>query len=279
MSPRSRYLFFAPRATQNQPRMWAFRCSDFRCPFSGRERDLPIVAVDEPIYRRLPCFIIATVDKFAALPWLGRVGAFFGKVERFDQDGFYGPCDPGVGNALPGGRLPSPDLIVQDELHLISGPLGTIAGLYETVIDELSATGELRPKIISSTATVRKADAQIRALFGRTDVEIFPPPGPDRKNSFFAKTVPATETPARLEHRRSWNWFVGHYQTRVSGAVVPVAAIPEGCCFGPLPHAGWLLQCAPRIGRRASSDRGRSQESRFRIWRPQKSGRGAGPVR
>jgi hypothetical protein len=126
------------------------------------------------------------------------VGAFFGKVERYDQDGFYGPCDPGVGNALPGGRLLPPDLIVQDELHLISGPLGTIAGLYETVIDELSASGELRPKIISSTATVRKADAQIRALFGRTDVEIFPPPGPDRKNSFFAHTVPAAETPARL---------------------------------------------------------------------------------
>jgi hypothetical protein len=126
------------------------------------------------------------------------VGAFFGKGERFDQDGFYGPCDPGVGNALPGGRLLPPDLIVQDELHLISGPLGTIAGLYETVIDELSASGELRPKIISSTATVRKADAQIRALFGRTDVEIFPPPGPDRRNSFFAQTTPAAETPARL---------------------------------------------------------------------------------
>ena len=76
---------------QNQPRNLRVKCSDFRCAFSGRERDLPIVAVDEPIYRRLPCFIIATVDKFAALPWLGRVGAFFGKVERFDQDGFYGP--------------------------------------------------------------------------------------------------------------------------------------------------------------------------------------------
>jgi Helicase conserved C-terminal domain len=183
---------------QSQPRNLRVKCSDFRCLFSGRERDLPVVAVDEPIYRRLPCFLIATVDKFAALPWLGRVGAFFGRVERYDQDGFYGPCDPGVGNALPGGRLLPPDLIVQDELHLISGPLGTIAGLYETVIDELSTSGELRPKIISSTATVRKADAQIRALFGRTDVEIFPPPGPDRKNSFFAQTVPAAETPARL---------------------------------------------------------------------------------
>ncbi|HEY6343097.1 MAG TPA: DISARM system helicase DrmA [Bryobacteraceae bacterium] len=182
---------------QSHPKNLRIKCADFRCAFSGRERDLPIVAVDEPIYRRLPCFVIATVDKFAALPWLGRVGAFFGRVERFDADGLYGPCDPGIGTALPGGRLPPPDLIVQDELHLISGPLGTIAGLYETAIDELCADGESRPKIISSTATVRRADAQIRALFGRTEVAIFPPPGPDRRNSFFAQTVPASEISAR----------------------------------------------------------------------------------
>ncbi|HEY7335051.1 MAG TPA: DISARM system helicase DrmA [Bryobacteraceae bacterium] len=183
---------------QSHPRNLRIKCANFRCAFSGRDRDLPIVAVDEPIYRRLPCFLIATVDKFAALPWLGRVGAFFGNVERCDADGFYGPCDPGIGNALPGGKLPPPDLIVQDELHLISGPLGTIAGLYETAIDELSRDGETRPKIVSSTATVRRADAQIRALFGREDVAIFPPPGPDRRNSFFARTVSAAETPARL---------------------------------------------------------------------------------
>ena len=134
----------------NAPRNLRIKCASIRCPFRGNERDLPIVAVDDSIYRRLPCFIIATVDKFAALPWLGRVGGFFGKVERYDNDGFYGPCDPGVGNALPGGRLLPPDLIVQDELHLISGPLGTIAGLYEAAIDELSANGAVRPKIIAS---------------------------------------------------------------------------------------------------------------------------------
>ena len=178
------------------------RCSDFRCPFSGRKRDLPIVAVDEPIYRRLPCFIIATVDKFAALPWLGRVGAFFGKVERFDQDGFYGPCDPGVGNALPGGRLPSPDLIVQDELHLISGPLGTIAGPYETVIDELSATGELRPKIISSTATVRR---QMRR-FGRCSDERMS--RSSRRRDRIERIRSSRRRCQRLKHQRgsTWEW-------------------------------------------------------------------------
>ena len=81
--------------------------------------------------------MIATVDKFAALPWTGEVGAFFGRVERHDKGGFYGPCDPLPGSKLPNGRLLPPDLIIQDELHLISGPLGTMVGLYETALDEL----------------------------------------------------------------------------------------------------------------------------------------------
>ena len=112
------------------------QCVKPGCSFAGNSW-LPIVAVDEPIYRRLPCFMIATVDKFAALPWTGEVGAFFGRVERYDKGGFYGPCDPMPGSKLPDGRLLPPDLIIQDELHLISGPLGTMVGLYETALDEL----------------------------------------------------------------------------------------------------------------------------------------------
>jgi hypothetical protein len=111
-------------------------CVNRHCEFS-RGQNLPILAVDEPIYRRLPCFLIATVDKFAALPWSGEVGAFFGRVDRYDRDGFYGPCQSTLGNPLPGGRLPPPELIIQDELHLISGPLGTMMGLYESALDEL----------------------------------------------------------------------------------------------------------------------------------------------
>ena len=149
--------------------------------------------MDEPLYRRLPCFIVATVDKFAGLPWLGPVGGLFGKVERYDSDGFYGPCDPGCGSRLPH-PLPAPDLVIQDELHLISGPLGTIAGLYEAAIDALCSREiegkTVRPKIVASTATVRRADAQVKALFGRDSVDIFPPPGPDRRDSFFAVTMP-----------------------------------------------------------------------------------------
>lgn len=175
-------------------------CVNRNCEF-GRGASLPILAVDEPIYRRLPCFMIATVDKFAALPWTGQVGAFFGRVERGDKDGFYGPCDPTRGNKLPVSRLLPPDLIIQDELHLISGPLGTLVGLYESALDELCTMQKdgknVHPKIVASTATVRKAETQIRALFNRRCVDIFPPPGPDRRDSFFAQTYPASERNAR----------------------------------------------------------------------------------
>ena len=176
-------------------------CVNRRCEFS-RGRSLPILGVDEPIYRRLPCFMIATVDKFAAMPWTGEVGAFFGRVNRCDDDGFYGACDPTQGHPLPSDRLLPPDLVIQDELHLISGPLGTMVGLYETALDELCAIEldgkKVRPKIVASTATVRRAESQIRALFNHRNVDIFPPPGPDRRNSFFAETHTTQESNARL---------------------------------------------------------------------------------
>jgi hypothetical protein len=185
-------------------------CVNRDCDFSG-ETPLPIVAVDEPIYRRLPAFLIATVDKFASLPWEGQTGKLFGKVERADANpkngGFYGPCDPNTaGQPLLEPLLP-PDLIIQDELHLISGPLGTMVGLYETAIDalcrrELAAEGgkkkTIRPKVVASTATVRRAESQIKALFCRHGVEIFPCPGPNRRDSYFAITVPKEKTPGRL---------------------------------------------------------------------------------
>lgn len=182
------------------------RCASLTCPFTG-DRALPVVTVDEAIYRRLPAFLIATIDKFAGLPWNGQAGAFFGHVDRADETGFYGAAEPGQGRALDGGhRLDPPDLVVQDELHLISGPLGTVAGLYEAAIDRLAtreiAGQRVRPKIVASTATVRRASDQIRALFDRDRTRIFPPPGLDRRDSFFALTRPESEAdPAR--------WYVG----------------------------------------------------------------------
>jgi hypothetical protein len=185
----------------DQPTDLRITCANRACDFT-RNTPLPILAVDEPIYRRLPCFLIATVDKFAAMPWTGPVGGFFGKAERYDQHGFYGPCHPNVGLPIPGGSLPPPDLVVQDELHLISGPMGTMVGLYEAALDELCSRAgggkKVRPKVVASTATVRRAQAQIRALFCRRTVDIFPPPGPDRRDSFFARTHSTAESNARL---------------------------------------------------------------------------------
>jgi hypothetical protein len=201
---------------QDFPTDLRITCANRNCAFT-RDRPLPILAVDEPIYRRLPCFMIATVDKFAAMPWTGEVGAFFGRVQRFDKNGFYGPCDPATGQPLPGQRLLAPELIIQDELHLISGPLGTMVGLYKTALDELATRdvgpvsnrpeagqvtnlphGRVRPKIIASTATVRRAENQIRALFNRRQVDIFPPPGPDRRDSFFAEVHSAEQSNPRV---------------------------------------------------------------------------------
>ena len=156
---------FACVPTAQAPKNMEIRCASPSCAFTG-DRALPVLTVDEAIYRRLPAFLIATVDKFAGLPWLAEAGAFFGHVDREDDWGFYGAADPkGAGRPLWGGHsLEPPTLIVQDELHLISGPLGTVAALYEVALDKLASRsfmGErVRPKVVASTATVRRATHQ-----------------------------------------------------------------------------------------------------------------------
>jgi hypothetical protein len=193
---------FACLPSDAAPRNMVIRCANASCDFT-RNRPLPVLTVDEAIYRRLPAFMIATVDKFAGLPWLGEAGAFFGHVDRSDEWGFYGADSPGAGKRLWNGHtLSPPDLIIQDELHLISGPLGTVAALYEVALDHLASRTwmdhRIRPKVVASTATVRRASVQVQALFDRAETAIFPPPGPDRRDSFFAVTVPPEVKPARL---------------------------------------------------------------------------------
>jgi hypothetical protein len=136
-------------------------CRKDGCEFAA---GLPVCVVDDDIYTRHPSLLIATSDKFASMPWRDACRSLF--------------------NAdLPG--VAPPELIIQDELHLISGPLGTLAGLYETAVDVLSSARGARPKVIASTATIRRADAQTIGLFDRA-VRQFPPPGIDAADSFFA---------------------------------------------------------------------------------------------
>lgn len=113
---------FALLENDDHPRELRIVCANFECDFA-RDRPLPIVAVDEPLYRHLPAFLVATVDKFASLPWVGQAGALVGGADRHDATGFYGAAEPGKGVRLAE-PLPPPDLVIQDELHLISGPLG-----------------------------------------------------------------------------------------------------------------------------------------------------------
>lgn len=175
------------------------------CPFSRAKASgegLPVLVVDEDIYRRLPALLIATVDKFAQLPWNGATGMLFGQVDGYcPRHGFRSPdMDdkerhpaqggfPGV-QVLKHNPLRPPDLIIQDELHLISGPLGTLVGLYETVVDRLAAWDvggkRVRPKVIASTATIRRAPDQMHALFLR-QVAVFPPQGLDAGDNFFSR--------------------------------------------------------------------------------------------
>ena len=194
-------------------------CSDpyGQCAFSKAKspnEGLPVLVVDEEIYRLLPALLIATVDKFAQLPWKGETQMLFGLVnQKCSRHGFRSPnledrdSHPAIGSKWPKARstyhapLRPPDLIIQDELHLISGPLGTMVGLYETAIDHL-ATWEVdgrnvRPKVIAATATIRRAEDQIRALFLRK-VTIFPPQGLDIEDNFFARQhLPSENTPGR----------------------------------------------------------------------------------
>jgi hypothetical protein len=191
---------FALLPDDDHPNELRVVCVNFECDFSGN-RSLPIAAVDQQVFRRLPAFLIATVDKFASLPWVGQAGALLNGADRFDSTGFFGDAEPGKGQRLQA-PLPPPDLVIQDELHLIAGPLGTMAGLYETSIEALCARfidgTVVLPKIVASTATARRAQDQIQALFGRSTTQIFPPQGPDRRDSFFAHTVPSTDIPARM---------------------------------------------------------------------------------
>ena len=155
-------------------------------------RGLPILTVDEEIYRLAPAFVIATVDKFARLAREGEAASLFGYVSRrCDRHGYVHPDYPwctikdgskhpkSTAAVHPVSRLRPPDLIIQDELHLITGALGTTVGLFEVAIDALTTwrTGSgarARPLLVASTATARNAPEQVRALYGR-DVTIFPP--------------------------------------------------------------------------------------------------------
>lgn len=184
-------------------------CSDpyGHCEFSEGQSSrlahpgLPVKVVDEEIYHRPPSMMIATVDKFAQMAWRPEVRTLFGRVDQeCERHGLLWPghdCGQrhrkqGIHPASKVKKVPAvrpPDLIIQDEFHLISGPLGTMVGLYETAVDELCSwrdgDNKIRPKIVASTATVRKAAEQVRNVFMRR-LAVFPPSGLDVEDNYFS---------------------------------------------------------------------------------------------
>lgn len=158
-----------------KPKTVIFVCPERECAFSTRKSKLPVVVIDEDVYESPPTLIIGTVDKFAMLAWREQAGRIFGVGMSEDRD--------------------PPDLIIQDELHLISGPLGSVVGLYETAIDLLCSWKGRKPKIVASTATIRRAWHQCKALYDR-ETSQFPPQGLDISDSFFAKENP--DSPGRV---------------------------------------------------------------------------------
>ena len=153
-----------------------FICSNSSCELGcNGSKVLPFNVVDEALYDSPPTLLIATVDKFARLPWEDRACAFFG-----------------------GNQHRPPELVIQDELHLISGALGSIVGLYEVGFESILVSRGVYPKFIASTATIRQAPEQVQSLFGREKMAVFPPVGLSHKDSYFAREVPTSEKPGRF---------------------------------------------------------------------------------
>jgi hypothetical protein len=147
-----------------------FCCTDPSCVFHDQ---IPVFVIDEDIYDERPSMVIGTVDKFAMLAWQPDIRSLFG----IDSSG---------------NRFSSPpQLIIQDELHLISGPLGSMVALYEPLIEKLCSedvNGKvIKPKIICATATTKGYQEQVENIYGRSNVAIFPPLGLSAEDSFFAK--------------------------------------------------------------------------------------------
>ncbi|MEU9232502.1 helicase-related protein [Streptomyces subrutilus] len=195
-----------PHAKSNRPQDYGMRrvggdvvihCVDASCAFGD---ELPLAVVDEVLYDEPPTILLATVDKFARLQFRPEAGKLLGLGTTFEL----------------------PSMVIQDELHLLSGPLGTTVAVFDAVIQLLISRSGTGPKIIASTATIRASEEQVRGLYGR-EVALYPPSGLDDDRTFFSRPVESEE--GRL--------YVGLMPQSVSqpsaviSAVTPMVEIPE----------------------------------------------------
>ncbi|USK68576.1 DISARM system helicase DrmA [Peribacillus asahii] len=172
-------------------------CHYPQCNFHGG-RGLPVYTVDEAIYNHVPTIIIGTVDKVAQLPWKDDMYELFGQKNFYNSDKGFIYDDKKLKRGYQKiNRLKPPELIIQDELHLISGPLGSLTGLYEVAVDLLCEHQGRPAKIIASTATIRGADEQIAGLYGR-EVNQFPLAVRKADDNFVSYSCSTKEKPGRL---------------------------------------------------------------------------------
>ena len=202
--------FDAVRGYVAKPDDFQFRCVSAACEFGKNSHPLPCNVVDDALYKNPPSLLIATIDKFARVAWEERAGAFFG--------------------VAPGSRMRPPELVIQDELHLVTGPLGSVAGLYEAGFDTLLDQRGVRPKYIASTATIRMAKEQARRLYAR-ELAVFPPPGLSCDDSYFAHTD--TTRPGRL--------YIGYFAPLLDQqhCLAPLALFPDDTNSQALIDAWW----------------------------------------
>ena len=178
-----------------------FQCENANCEYFTIP--LPLNVVDEHIYDNPPTLLLGTVDKFAMITWKPEAGKLFGFREK-------------NGKWI---RITPPELIIQDELHLIAGPLGTMVGLYETMVQTLCNNYNLTqapfitstnitffpPKIIASSATISRAYEQVKALYGIDEKEklhIFPSQGLEFGNTWFSeeKSINEKDENGNIKH-------------------------------------------------------------------------------
>ena len=154
-------------------------CPDGTCEFGSESREdfIPVEVIDQRIYENPPSVIISTADKLALIAYRPEAGSLFGRKSNENS---------GVNKIFR-----PPQLIIQDELHLISGPLGTMYAVYEGIIErlctEIIGDIEKKPKIIASTATIRNAEDQVKSLYSRSNTKLFPCPALKMEDSFFGK--------------------------------------------------------------------------------------------
>lgn len=219
-------------------------CPNAACLFSvgdreGRKSGIPLVFIDDEIYRTCPTVLVATIDKFATLPFRGDAKALFGYVNGrctgcgFTTDAASHRKHPGTA-VVPVSANDPIDLIIQDELHTINDTIGSIYGLYETAVEYLATRASHAPKYVAATATVKNVETQISRLYCNRAASVFPPTGLEAGDTFFSReSVPDKENPGRL--------YVGVYAPTVSrlSTFVSVLSTVLAAGLGNIKQGNW----------------------------------------